>query len=164
MLIQVTPYSHTGGVVIGSWCCWVFMVLLWIKVPWQWPAAHPWMIPQLTMSLQSLAINLQWLDQSPTLSDQPPTHLGHWPTPHSLSQTLVFFYYPSLLDTLDPPCLHFKPWPLSLTSTSHTWLLDSVSDSCIVADMVGTPQIDLWGLPLCQVCFPVISFPCICYR
>ena len=33
----------------------------------------------------------------------------------------------------------------------------------IVADTVGTPQLDLWGLPLCQV-HSLLLFPCICYR
>ena len=50
--------------------------------------------------------------------------------------TLICFYYLSLLDTLDSPCLHFNPGPLSLTSVSCTQLLDSISDSCIVADTV----------------------------
>ena len=63
---------------------------------------------------------------------------------------LVYFYCLTLLDTLNPPCLHFELQPLSLTSALHTWLLDSISGSCIVADTVGTPQLDLWGLPLCQ--------------
>ena len=65
-------------------------------------------------------------------SDRPPTPLGCQSTSHSLSWTLVCFYYPSLLDTLDYPCLHFDPR-----------LSDSVSDSYIVADTVGTPQLDL---------------------
>ena len=33
----------------------------------------------------------------------------------------------------------------------------------IVADTVGTPQLDLWGLPLCQV-HSQLLFPCICHR
>ena len=97
-------------------------------------------------------LHLQRLDLLLTLSDWPLTELGHRSTSHSLSQTLVCFYYPSLLGTLNSPCLHFNPWPLSLTSVLHTQLLDSVSDSCIVADMVGTPQLNLWGLSLCRVC------------
>ena len=94
---------------------------------------------------------LLWqLDSFPMLSDWPPTQLGHWSASHSLLQTLVCFSYPSLLDTLNSPCLHFNPWPSSLTSVLRTRLSDSVSDSYIVADMVGTPQLDLRGLPLCQ--------------
>ena len=95
---------------------------------------------------------LQWLDSFLMLSDRPPTQLGHWSTSHSLLWTLICFYYPSLLDTLASPCLHFNPQPSSLTLVLRTRLLDSVSDSYIVADMVGTHQLDLWGLPLCQVC------------
>ena len=33
----------------------------------------------------------------------------------------------------------------------------------IVADTVGTPQVNLWGLSLCQVRSQLL-FPCICYR
>ena len=90
-----------------------------------------------------LCLCLQRLDPFPMLSDQPLIQLGHWSTSHSLSQTLICFYYPSLLDTLNSPCLHFDPRPSSPTSVSHTQLSDSVSDSCIVADTVGTPQLDL---------------------
>ena len=54
-------------------------------------------------------LHLQQLNLFPTLSDWPPTQLGHQPPTHSLSQTLVCFYYLSLLDTLDYPCLHFDP-------------------------------------------------------
>ena len=79
----------------------------------------------------------------PTLSDQPPTQLGRRPTSHSLSQTLICFCYLSSLDTLDSPCLHFDPQPPSLTLVSCTQLSDSISDSYIVADTVGTPQLDL---------------------
>ena len=43
----------------------------------------------------------------PNLSDWPLTHLGCQPTSHFLSQTLVCSHYLALLDTLDPPCLHF---------------------------------------------------------
>ena len=46
---------------------------------------------------------LRWLDPFPTLSDRPPTPLGRRPPSHSLSQTLVCFYHPSLLDILDFP-------------------------------------------------------------
>ena len=60
---------------------------------------------------------------------------------HRLSYVSI---YPSLLDTLNSPCLHFDPRPSSLTLVSHTELLDSISDSCIVADTtVGTPQLAL---------------------
>ena len=56
---------------------------------------------------------------------------------------LVCSHYLSLLDTLNSPCLHFDLQPSALTSASCTQLLDSIPDSCIVADMVGTPQLDL---------------------
>ena len=88
-------------------------------------------------------LHLQQLNLSPKLLDWPPTPLGHQPTSHSLSQTLICLYYLSLLDTLNSPCLHFDPQPLSLTPVSHTQLSDSVPDSCIVADTMGTPQLDL---------------------
>ena len=97
-------------------------------------------------------LHLQWLDPFLTLSDWPLTQLRHRSVSHSLLQTLVCFYYPSLLDTLNSPCLHFDPQPLSLTSVLCTRLSDSITDSYIVADMMGTPQLDLRGLPLCQVC------------
>ena len=83
-------------------------------------------------------LHLQRLDLFLTLSDWPLAQLGHQSTSHSLSRTLIRFYFPPLLDTLDSPCLHFDPRPSSLTSVLHTRLSDSVSDSCIVADMVGT--------------------------
>ena len=47
--------------------------------------------------------HLRWPDPFPTLSDRPPTPLGRQSASHSLSQTLVCFYYPSLLDTLNSP-------------------------------------------------------------
>ena len=75
---------------------------------------------------------LQRLNPFPMLSDRPLTQLGHRSPSHSLSQTLVCFYYPPLLDTLISPCLHFDPQPSSRTSVSCTQLLDSISDSCIV--------------------------------
>ena len=78
--------------------------------------------------------------------------MGLWPTSHSLSWTLICSYYLSLLDTLDFPCLPFNLWPLALPLASCSWLLDSIPDSYIVADTVGTLLLDLWGLPLCQVC------------
>ena len=86
------------------------------------------------------SLHLQQLNPFPTLLDWPPTQLGHWSASHSLSRTLVCFYYPSLLDTLNSPCLHFDPQPSSLTLVLRTQLSDSVSDSCLVAD---TPQLDL---------------------
>ena len=104
---------------------------------------------QVVMVCPSFPMTFWRFDPFPTLSDRPPTQLGHRPTSHSLPWTLVCSYYLSLCDTLDSPCLNFDLWPLSLTQSQ---LSDSVSDSCIVADTVGTPQLDLWGLPLCQVC------------
>ena len=71
---------------------------------------------------------------------------------HSLSQTLVCSYHPSLLDTLNFPCLPFNLQPSTLLLALCSQLSDSVPDSYVVADTVGTPQLDLWGLPLCQVC------------
>ena len=65
-------------------------------------------------------LHLRQLNLFPTLLDWPPTQLGRQSTSHSLSQTLVCFYYPSLLGTLDSPCLHFDPRPSSLTSVLHT--------------------------------------------
>ena len=88
-------------------------------------------------------LHLRQLNSFLTLSDRPPTQLGRQSTSHSLLRTLVCFYYPSLLDTLDSLCLHFDPQPLSLTLVSHTQLSDSISDSYIVANMVGAPQLDL---------------------
>ena len=84
-------------------------------------------------------LHLWQLSPFPNLSDQPLTHLGHQPTSHSLSQTLVCSYYLSLPDTLNPPCLHFSLWPSTLTSAWHSWLSDSIPDNyyCyIVADTV----------------------------
>ena len=66
------------------------------------------------------SLHLQWLNSFPMLSDRPLTQLGRWSTSHSLLRTLTCFYYPSLLDTLDSPCLHFDPQPLSLISVSCT--------------------------------------------
>ena len=108
--------------------------------------------PLVPHVLPKPCLHLWWLDLFPMLSDWPLTQLGHQPTSHSLSQTPICFCDLSLLDTLDSPCLHFNSWPSYLTSVLCTPLSDSISDSCIVADMVGTPQLDLWGLPLCQVC------------
>ena len=98
---------------------------LWLFVPW------------LSMTFWSL-----------TSTSNDLTQLGQRPASHSLSWTLVCFYYPSSPDTLDSPCLHFNPWPSSLTSVSHTQLLDSVSDSCIVADTVGTSVGEVWSGPV----------------
>ena len=77
-----------------------------------------------------------------SISEHFRSHLDCWPTSHSLSWTLICSYYLSLLDTLDSPCLHFDPQPSTLTSASHPRLSDSVPDNCIVAEMVGTPQLD----------------------
>ena len=41
---------------------------------------------------------LRQLNPFLTLSDRPPTPLGCWSASHSLSRTLVCFYYPSLLE------------------------------------------------------------------
>ena len=155
---------------------------------------HPklsWFVPQLSMSFRSLAFSSSSSAHFQTLQ------IGLWPTwwpglsayfSFSLMDShmkLICSYYLSLLDTLNSPCLHFDLWPSTLTSASCSQLSDSIPDSHIVADTVGTPQLDLWVLPLCQVCslssifhvyaielrittvsgmFPVISFPCICYR
>ena len=78
------------------------------------------------------------------LTSDPPELLAYFSFSLTDSHmTLVSFYYLSLLDTLNPPCLHFKPQPLPLTLALRTQLSDSISDSCIIADMVGTPQLDL---------------------
>ena len=45
----------------------------------------------------------------------------------------------SLHDAIDPPCLHFDLRLSTLTSQFQT----STLTSYIVADMVGTPQLDL---------------------
>ena len=66
------------------------------------------------------SLHLQQLDSFLMLSDRPLTQLGRRSTSHSLLQTLVCFYYPSLLDTLNSPCLHFDPRSSSLTSVSRT--------------------------------------------
>ena len=47
--------------------------------------------------------------------------------------------------------------PLVYISVSDLWpwyqlCIPNFLTSYIVADTVGTPQLDLWGLPLCQVC------------
>ena len=66
---------------------------------------------------------------------------------------LLFLYLSYLILSISElPCLHFNLWPLILPSASCSQLSDSIPDSYIVADTVGTPQLDLWGLPLCQVC------------
>ena len=89
------------------------------------------------------SLHLQQLSPFPNLLDQPPSHLGHQPTSHSLSYDSHMFLLSFLLDTLNSPCLNFGLQPLTLTLVSHSQLSDSIPDSCIVADTVGTPQLDL---------------------
>ena len=76
--------------------------------------------PLVLHVLPKPSLHVWWLDPFLTLSDWPPTQLGHWPASRSLSRTLICFYYLSLLDPLDPPHLHFNPQPLSLTSVLST--------------------------------------------
>ena len=93
---------------------------------------HP---PTLHVLLKPHLLLLQ-LSLFPNLLDWPLNHLGCQPTSHFLSQTLVCSYYLSLLDTLNFPCLHFNLQSLTLTSASHSQLLVSIPDSCIVVDTV----------------------------
>ena len=57
-----------------------------------------------------------------------------------------------LLHTLYPSCFHLDLWPSILTSVMYPQFWTPSLTSHIVANMVGTPQLDLWGLPLCQIC------------
>ena len=84
------------------------------------------------------------------LSDWPPTHLGHRPISSSLSQTLICFLFSFFTWYSRSPCLYFDPWLLILTSVTYSQFRTPSLTSYIVADMMGTPQFDLWGLPLCQ--------------
>ena len=124
-----------------------------------WAVARPVMVCPLTLHVPVKPHLYLWqLSPFLNLLDWPLTHLGHWPTSHSLSWTLTCSCYLSLLDTLDSPCLYFGLWPSTLTLALWSWLLDSVPDSYIVADIVGTPQLDLWGLPLCQLMTQFVTF------
>ena len=106
---------------------------------------HPW----LSMTFRSQASTSDGLTyfQAFGLASDPTGSLARpTPTSHSLSQTLVCFYYLSLLDTLDSPCLHFDPQPLSLTSVLHTRLSDSVSDRAQHESIRGSPVLEPVGL------------------
>ena len=75
-------------------------------VPWPLPTC---VLPPVMVCSPILHIapnphsHLRWVNPFPTLSDRPPTPLGHQPASHSLSRTHVCFYHPSLLDILDSP-------------------------------------------------------------
>ena len=70
------------------------------------------LLPQLSMSLRSLAFNLQWLGPFLNLSDRPLTHLGCWPTSHSLSHDSHVMSC-NTLDRADSSC--------AVHVTFHTW-------------------------------------------
>ena len=66
-------------------------------------AVHVMVYPPVLHVPPNPRSHLQRPNPFPTLSDRPPTPLGRRSASHSLSWTLVCFYYSSLLDTLNSP-------------------------------------------------------------
>ena len=97
---------------------------------------------------------------------------SNWPIHH---QPLSYCLYRLLYVPFLYPDIPLLATLIQLLFTSRSLVLDLdfsyislvfwtlVLIRYIVTDTVGTPQLDLWGLPLCQICSQLL-FPCICYR